>query len=203
MKNNSFSVVLVAAGASKRLGHPKQLVKLNGQTLLRRQSELALELSTDVVVVLGSEAGSMLSEVKDLPVTVVINQLWSNGMASSISAGVQQLSRNSRACLILLVDQWLLSSRTLKPLVSAWQQCPDEIWQCTNASKTAKGPPVIFPANFYSDLSNIDGEQGAKSVIQANLSMVNSVQLEAAFTDLDTPEQLMFCLSKIAAINPK
>lgn len=200
--NHTFTIVLLAGGSSSRLGQAKQLVQLNGESLLRRQCKLALELTDQVTVVLGSNADLMIGELADLPVTVVLNPLWSTGMASSISAGVKQIKECSNACLLLLVDQWLLTADDLKQLISAWQQSPNDIWLSKNVAKTASGPPVIFPSHCFSALENISGEQGAKPVIRDNIKIVKSIEMENAFTDLDTPEQLAYCLKKIAAINP-
>lgn len=198
-----ISVVLLAAGCSSRLGMPKQLVKLNGESLIRRQCKLALELTDEVILVVGAKGDLVAAEIADLPVIVVHNSNWPTGMASSIATGVQHVKSGTKAFLLLLVDQWQLTMDDLKRLHHAWRQSPDHIWQCENVGKTIKGPPVIFPSQFYSELEKISGEQGAKSVIKRNAEHVKCIALENAFTDLDTPEHLAYCLAEIAAMNPK
>ena len=87
-KTPNLAAVLVAAGPSTRLGHPKQMVKFRGETLVRRSARLLREsVSGDVVVVTGHEAEQVGREVGDLPVRTVNNTVWKEGMGGSIACG--------------------------------------------------------------------------------------------------------------------
>src|SRR5688572_11780814 len=100
-------VILLAAGASSRMGSPKQLLRYRGQTLIRRAAEAAIASICDrVAVVIGSNASQMRRELDDLPVSVVENQNWQTGMSSSIRAGLDDLRQyDPDGVLIMLCDQ--------------------------------------------------------------------------------------------------
>jgi len=86
----SLPAIILAAGASRRLGRPKQLVRLGGESLLRRTVRAALACDP-VLVVLGSQAEAMAADLAGLPVIQVLNRDWEEGMASSIRAGIRAL----------------------------------------------------------------------------------------------------------------
>ncbi|GLX79313.1 hypothetical protein tinsulaeT_26530 [Thalassotalea insulae] len=190
-----LEVILLAAGCSDRLGQPKQLVEFQGQSLIIRQSKMALALSDKVICVLGFQAKRMAQEVSQLSVRCVNNENWHSGLASSIAAGVSAVAPETDAVLLLLVDQWQLTLDDLQRLVTRWQVEPESIVcaeHSTQDSGLAKvfGPPVIFPKQYFSALTRLPQGQGAKSVIAANRQQVIWLPLASAFVDLDTPEQL-------------
>ncbi len=191
----NLEIILLAAGCSSRLGQPKQLVKLQGQSLLARQARLALGLSnngSNVSCVLGFEAQAMKRQLDDLPVKCLENEHWQSGLASSISVGVKSVSVKADAVMLLLVDQWQLTVNDLQQVMNCWQQNPDAIvcvQQATPASAPF-GPPVIFPRRYFSALADLTQGKGAKSVIVKNFQQTIFVTVANAFSDLDTPEQL-------------
>src|SRR3990170_2001437 len=84
--------LLLAAGGSRRLGTPKQLLEFEGKTLLLRAAEALVETSCEpVVVVLGAEIERSKDEIEDLPVSFAINDDWESGMSSSIRVGLEKL----------------------------------------------------------------------------------------------------------------
>ena len=103
----TIATIILAAGSSSRLGEPKQLLTNNGKTLVRQITETALSLKTGpVVVVLGANQAPIQAELKDLPIQLVHNPNWQEGMASSLQTGLNYLSSTSiDAFLVLLTDQ--------------------------------------------------------------------------------------------------
>jgi molybdenum cofactor cytidylyltransferase len=188
-----LAAILLAGGSSTRLGQPKQLLRLGGNTLVRRAARLLLELGPlSVTVVTGSQAPRVAREVEDLPLSVVANPAWERGMGASIACGVENLPNDPHGVLILLCDQWRVTLDDLQRLFEVW--APD-ISKIATASWMVKksrnyGPPVIFPGIYIQELKFLYGERGAKSLIQGDAGNVRFVRMENARYDLDSPQDL-------------
>lgn len=200
----NLAIIILAAGSSSRLGQAKQLVKINGKSLIERQCQLALSISSSVYCVIGSESELMIKAVKGLPVKLITNESWRQGMSTSIRVGIKALEESISAVMILLVDQWQLTSSDLRQLIAVSQSNPSCIIQSefidskvsiNNELKNEKltrvaGPPVIFPKCFFTQLREIEGGEGARKIIQQHKSSTIKVSIAHAAADLDTPEQL-------------
>jgi len=189
----NLAAVLVAAGPSTRLGRPKQLVKFQGETLVRRSANLLLEaMGGPVVVVSGFESEPIKREVADLPVDAVFNPEWEKGMGGSIACGARYVKGIPAGILVGVCDQWQLSANDLGKLISAWQAQPRRIhtayWQEGRAH--VSGPPVIFPGKLRGELKGLEKSRGARQIIDRHIDIVEFVELESAARDLDRPEDL-------------
>ena len=92
--NQPIGIIVLAAGASRRMNEPKQLLLFEGKTLLRRAVETAVEsIYQPIIVVLGANVEKMRLEIEDLPVELVFNQDWQRGLSSSIKIGLEMLLR--------------------------------------------------------------------------------------------------------------
>lgn len=201
-EHSSLALVVMAAGQSKRLGQAKQSVVYQGKSLLVRQIKLCQKLSTDVYCLLGFEAAMFQGEIAKLEVNVLVNQEWQRGLGSSIAATIKQLPNTYQAVMIVLVDQWALTTADLNKLINTWQAQPDKIIACSNAMNTKMNedkllsPPIIFPRAYFQPLTHLIGEQGAKPVLMNNRENVEAVVINHAFFDLDTPDQLAELLKR-------
>ncbi len=179
--------LLLAAGGSGRLGQAKQLVSLQGETLVRRQAARLLTQANPVLAVLGAEADPVARELGDLPVGIVHNEAWAAGMGGSIAAGMKALADDQPGVLILLCDQWRIGQADLLALCSAWRGAPSRIAAaCWNGQK---GAPAIFPNRLFGELRGLSGEQGARGLIEHERGILQ-VDLPNAAFDLDTPGDL-------------
>jgi molybdenum cofactor cytidylyltransferase len=183
----AIGLLLLAAGASTRMGTPKQLLVYEGQTLLRRAANAALaSLCHTVVVVLGANREKVKREIADLPIELVINEQWANGMATSICTGLEHLSAraNTSAVVVMLCDQPLVDSRTINALITTYR--------ATGAPLVAAkyndtyGVPALFSRQLYPALQTLAGAQGAKSIILANSARLVEVPAPEAAFDIDT-----------------
>lgn len=194
--NNNFAIIVLAAGQSSRLGQMKQLISIKDKSLVEWQLEQALQVSSQVYCVLGFNANQVQARIGHLPIKTIINSKFSDGMASSISAGVAALETDIKAVMIVLVDQWQLTSSDLILHQKLWQESPHAIvvaqdLNVAGASGEEKiGPPVIFSQHYFAELTQLTGKQGAKPLLEKYQDNILKVPLAHAFFDIDTPEQL-------------
>lgn len=138
----SIGVIILAAGGSTRLGSPKQLLRFDGQTLIRRAANAALESRCDrVVIVIGSRAEEVKRELKGLPVLIVENTEWQSGMSSSLRAGLSEVI-NYDAVLIMLCDQPLVTADVLDNLIETHHKTGMPIVASDYGS--SRGVPALF-----------------------------------------------------------
>ena len=188
-----LGAVLLAAGGSSRLGQAQQLLRLDGETRVVRMTRRLIELEpAKVIVVTGAASQAVNDQLSGLPVQIVHNPRWQEGMASSLSAGVENLPAEIEGVLIMLCDQWQLELPDLQVLAHAWFS---DISGITSASwKGDKGfvigPPAIFPRNLFHELICLKGDRGAKAVIEKYPERTSLVAMDKARFDLDEPEDL-------------
>jgi molybdenum cofactor cytidylyltransferase len=176
--------IILAAGASSRLGSPKQLVPWQNLTLLEHALHNAQSLLPGrVSVVLGAHADSIQASIDLSEVTIVNNPDWQAGMASSICAGIQALPASAEATLILLCDQPLVTRAHLQQLLNVWASKPNQI--VASAYHQARGVPALFPASYFGHLLKLTGDHGAKALLQQFSAQVTAVALPEAELDID------------------
>ena len=177
---------MLAAGASTRLGFPKQLIVYEGEPLVRRIAKAALEACAGpVVVVLGANAEMIAPVLSDLEsVTTVVNSEWSKGLASSLAAGLSELENTQcDAVLVTLSDQPLIDAAVLKRLVGAFD---DKRRIVASAYDDTIGVPAVFAREHVAKLLRLSGDAGAGSWLRSRLNDVTSIPLGVAALDIDT-----------------
>ncbi len=174
------------------MGTSKQLLELEGQPLLVRAVEAALNSPVwPVVVVLGAEAEKIRPVLARHPVLVTENPAWAEGMAASIRAGVttlQQFSRHLDAALIALCDQPAFSRDAIDQLLAAQRTSNRSIIAARYSGR--HGAPALFLREHFSTLTALTGEEGARELLNGDLSRVTSVDLPMLALDLDTPADI-------------
>jgi molybdenum cofactor cytidylyltransferase len=189
--NGSSALILLAAGASTRLGRPKQLLAFRGHSLLRHAAETAVaSVCRPVVVVLGASADRLQTELRELPVLVALNPSWVEGMASSIRAGLKIVESEaawSDSVVIMLCDQPLITARMLDQLVNVHRSEGRGI--VASEYGGALGVPVLFSRKYYRELGLLKGSQGARRIIVHHGDDVARIPLPEAAFDVDRPEE--------------
>ena len=185
-----LSAIVLAAGSSSRYGQCKQLVKINGASLIRLAANrlLALFPPDRINVVVGANSQAVTQAVSDLPVNAVHNEYWQTGMASSLKAGINSLEPGCQAVMITLCDQVLVTEAHLRQLLDLWHDDPSEITASGYAD--TQGTPAIIPAEFYPQLLALEGDAGAKSILINNASRVRICPIPEAELDIDVPADL-------------
>lgn len=180
----AHGAILLAAGASRRLGHPKQLLEIDGEPLLRRAARALLATQPlDCVVVLGHEAGHMREALAGLPVREVLAADHEEGMSASLRAGIAALDARCEGALVALTDQPALQVDHLQALRQAWRAQP----HCAVASAYAGvlGVPALLPRLWFADLAQLRGDVGARELLRARGAV--PLAAPALARDLDTP----------------
>jgi molybdenum cofactor cytidylyltransferase len=177
-----LSGVLLAAGASRRLGRAKQLLVWRGETLVRRAARAALEAGVDeLVVVVGAEQEAVADSLAGLELRVVENPHWPEGMGGSIAAGVRAAS--GTAVLILLADQPGVDAALLGELIAGMRAGHARV-AC--AYRGTLGVPALFaaPADLAA-LRELSGDRGARPLLQREGLPVLTIPTEQAADDID------------------
>ncbi|HWZ52488.1 MAG TPA: nucleotidyltransferase family protein [Granulicella sp.] len=181
-----IAAVLLAAGASTRLGSPKQMARLGGQTLLERAVRTALEAGLRpiyLVVAAGQEETPCLPDLVQHPeaptVVTVVNPDTAEGMASSLRAGITA-AREAAGVIVLACDQPAVTAEHLRELAEG----ADEIVASAYAGR--KGVPAYFPSSAFAELLKLRGDSGARELLQA----ARAVKLPGGELDVDTVEDL-------------
>ena len=186
---SSIAVVILAAGASTRMGVPKQLLHHRGRTLLRHAIETALgSTCRPVVVVVGANAEQVRPEAEGLPVRIVENPEWPEGLSSSIRAGIAALASEPEppeAVILTLCDQPFVCSDDIEALVAAYRSAPHPIVASEYAGTL--GVPALFAQAVLPELAALRGDAGAKQVIRSHSADVWPVPCPRGACDLDTP----------------
>jgi molybdenum cofactor cytidylyltransferase len=181
-------VAVLAAGASTRMGTPKQLLIYQGKTLIRRAVETALASVCDpVVVVLGANAVAVGNEL-ELPVVVARNPEWETGMSSSVRVGLETLLATDRGMdgvVMMLCDQPFVTPELIDRLVERRRQTRKSI-VATDYHRTY-GVPALFASELFPELADLTGDHGARRIIQKHGYDAASVLFTDAAIDVDTP----------------
>jgi molybdenum cofactor cytidylyltransferase len=188
----SIGAVVLAAGSSSRMGRPKQVLQLQGQSLLRRASVAALDGGcSPVIVVTGAYAELSSSELQGLEVREAFNPEWHTGMASSIRTGLGDLlaaEPGVAAAVFLLCDQPRVTGDTIAGLIAAYGGSRKPVIASSYAGSV--GVPALFGRSLFAELMGLQGSAGAKHVIEESASDVHLVPFPGGEVDLDTPDDV-------------
>lgn len=182
-------VVVLAAGASRRMKRPKQLLKFEGKTLVRRAAETALGAHCKIVcVVLGAHAEKIKAEISDLPVEIAVNDNWRAGMGASLQAGLKKLlaiEPELSAAVVMLCDQPFVDSALIVRLIRKFQAGKSPVAACEYAGTT--GVPAIFSRELFDEILRLPAEGGAKTLFEKYTDAIEKIRAPGAVFDVDTP----------------
>lgn len=183
--------LLLAAGGSSRLGHPKQLVQYHGETLIHRSTKAVIDAGcSPVIVVIGGEIEGSTAELRDLSVEIVLNTEWRSGMSSSIVSGIRRLIEiepQIDGVLIALCDQPDITPQFLARFIDRYRNEPQDIIATDDGE--VRGVPALFSSKLFDELLSLKGDKGARQLIR-NSDKVATIRPDAVFSDIDTPEDL-------------
>ncbi len=182
--------IILAAGESSRLGKPKQLLEWNGDTLVNNTIRVALESNLNPIILV---LGAYFSQIKETLIDsdrlrVVKNSKWKNGQSTSLIAGINALENKSSTVIYMLCDQPMVSSKTIKSIVTLKKSTnADVVMLRTNGKRT---PPVLFSTNCFERLLSLEGDKGAREIVDEfkitylendNLALVEDIDTQADY----------------------
>jgi len=190
-KTPNIAVVILAAGASSRMGIPKQVLKWKNTTLLGHAIETAKALDQKkIVVVLGANFNQIEATLNDDHIEIIKNDDWESGMGKSIATGVCYILKtdiNFDAVLVMLADQPLVDQSYFNSMIAQYKVGANQI--IATAYKSGKqGVPVLFDQVYFEALSQLNDDKGAKVILHRHVEHVSVVQATHDVSDIDTLE---------------
>ncbi|HJZ41068.1 MAG TPA: nucleotidyltransferase family protein [Bacteroidales bacterium] len=185
---NLQGIVILAAGASTRLGKPKQLLQYEGNNLIQRITQIAVDVVNEpVVVVLGAHSDLIRPHISRLPVSIVYNPDWTSGIGSSIRKGLREvldLSPDLDSVLFAVCDQPHVSRELFADMISTRINTKKPIVACSYGNTL--GTPVLFSKQYFGELMRLKNFEGARKIIQRHTAAVESVPFPLGKVDIDT-----------------
>ena len=187
------AAVLLAAGRSTRMGAVnKMLAEIGGKSLVRIAAEQAVaSRAQPVIVVTGHEREKVEVALKGLPVRLVHNPDYSEGLGTSLKAGIASVPQEADAAIVCLADMPQVDAALIDRLISAFDPERGALVVVPSIDGR-RGNPVVWSRRFFHDLMSIQGDIGARHLIGNYAEAVVEVPVagDAALTDVDTPESL-------------
>lgn len=183
-------IIILAAGASRRMGQPKQLLEIQDENLLSRMIRMARASDFDLVsVVLGANMELILPQIDTTGLKVFLNPDWETGMASSLACGLKHSLRaypDLASVLILLVDQPFVTTSLINRFLQTYLQ--DRPLLIAAHYEGTDGVPALFDKQLFPELLDQKGQAGARKLIKTYAAQLRRIDFPEGARDLDTPE---------------
>ncbi len=188
-----IAAIILAAGQSRRLGRPKQLLTYGGETLLNRAIRIAAEAGgSPVIAILGAHFDAIVATIQSPSVLPVHNDHWRQGMGSSIEAGMRALgvcAPEASGVLLMSCDQPRLTADHLRMLLAAFASQDSPVIVASSYAGI-EGVPAVFPCAAFAGLRALRGDKGARSVIERAPFPVVAIEFAGGEVDIDSPQDL-------------
>jgi molybdenum cofactor cytidylyltransferase len=184
------AAVVLAAGGASRMGELKQLLPVGGQPMVRRATEAVCAAGlAQVVVVVGAQAEAVTAALAGLPLDVVVNEAWAEGLSSSLRAGLGALRPEIQATLVILADQPALTPGLLRTLVDRYRATGAPL--VVPFFQGRRGNPVLVDRRLFAEMQTIKGDRGARVLLARYQDALERVEIDdpAVVNDVDTPEE--------------
>jgi molybdenum cofactor cytidylyltransferase len=181
-------LILLAAGSSTRMGSAKQLMNFNGKPLLRHAAEVSCRSDcAPVIVVLGAREHDLRPALQGLPLEIVVNDSWSEGIGTSISTGLRAIENRPVSGVILaLADQPFITADFLRDLAEEHVRT-QKLIVASRYSGTV-GVPAFFSRQLFPRLQALEPHQGCKSILLECSQEAFLIDCPEAAVDVDSPE---------------
>lgn len=189
----TVAAIILAAGASRRLGQPKQLVGIAGEALLARTLRIAKEAeAAPILAVLGANFAPICVSISFNEAIPVLNDKWEMGISSSIHAGLAELDARApeaSGAMILPCDQPRLNTAHVRSMIKAFTRHKGTSIISSYYAETV-GIPAIFPRSMFAHLHTLQGDKGARSLLLNPPCTLVSIPFEGGEIDIDLPSDL-------------
>lgn len=187
---SDVGLIILAAGASTRMGTPKQLLRYGEQSLIGHVVEAAIaSVCHPIIVVLGAYAERIKPEINSEQVHIVENPLLGEEISTSIRVGIEALNvinKEAKAVVLMVCDQPFISPQLINQLVEVHETTLKPIVASQYANTL--GVPALFHSTLFAKLTRLSGTDGARQVIKKYLQKVLAIPFPEGLFDLDTPD---------------
>ena len=188
MNHPQVPLILLAAGESKRMGMPKQLLTYRGSSLIRHAVTMAVTSQCNpIIVVLGANSDRISPEISNLPVHITYNIQWQQGMSASIATGIKtilEMKTNFDAVVVALADQPFITAQAYNRLIERYS-AKHPLAIASKYSNTI-GVPALFDRTLVPELSHMNHQGGAKQILNQSSDSNLNLDLPEAAIDIDT-----------------
>ena len=189
-RSDNYTIIILAAGRSARLGRPKQLLSYQGKNLLQHTIDAAHESQAGpIVVVLGSDMDEIAGRLDPIHLTIVKNPNWESGMASSVACGINTMNNlypDTEAVILMVCDQPFVNANLLKDLINKQEESGSSI--VASSYENIQGTPALFLKKHFDELSALNGDTGARSLIKRYAESIEAIPFDLGSIDIDTIE---------------
>jgi molybdenum cofactor cytidylyltransferase len=187
-----ISAIVLAAGESRRMGRPKQMLAWQGKTLLRHVLESLINSNADeIILVLGHEAEAIRKGLSEFQIKVVINPDYKQGMASSLRQGLLAMDPGSEAFLVLLADQPGIGPDIINRMIREYKQANPKRGIVRPVYRGLRGHPVLIGIQYLQEARQLQGDVGARQILIDHPDDILEIDVDqdAVLKDIDTPEE--------------
>lgn len=188
--NTQIAGILLAAGGSSRINHPKQLLKIYRKYLINHIVDIIRQGGIDdLTIVLGNQSGKISKVIQDKSAKVMENRKWREGIASSIRKGIGGLDSETKAAIIFVVDQPFLDPKLIRIILNIFnKRYPPIVAPCINGQQCN---PVLFSRILFPELLELEGQQGGKEIVKNHTVDWVNWDDQKLLMDIDTIEDYL------------
>jgi molybdenum cofactor cytidylyltransferase len=183
-------IIILAAGESKRMGVPKQLLDVFGESVLKKVVNEALKTHCyPITVVVGAHKKHIVPELEGIPVTITDNPHWQSGIGGSIRMGLigtYLVSKEIDAVIITTSDMPLVNAEVFNALIVK-AEASDALLIVSDYGE-AKGVPALIKRPLFEELLDLEGDEGVRQIFAKYKTSLTAVDFPGGLTDLDTKE---------------
>lgn len=189
---SEVAAIVLAAGRGIRFGdEPKLLARINGKTLVRHVVEAAVGSSVDpIIVVTGYRSEEVEADLRALPVQIVRNVLFAQGLSTSLKVGFSSVPAMTRAAIVLLGDMPFVKAELIDALVDEWLKKggPSALVPTFGGRR---GNPVVLSRALQIDIDGLSGDAGAGPLLRGRADVLEWPTADPAVAqDIDTRDEL-------------
>ncbi len=196
MKQSVYAIVL-AAGKSTRMQKQKLLLPFQGETIIRKVINTAMQaVNSNIVVVLGSHSDEVRQQTNNPNLKFILNPNYETGMLSSVICGFSALPERAGAAMLFLGDQPHIPGSVPVQLIVAWNNSKKGIIIPTFSGK--RGHPVLIETKYKQEIEQLNPEKGLKELMEKFSNDVLEVECQApeVIRDIDTPDDYQYEINK-------
>ena len=189
-----IGAVILAAGESKRMGFPKQLIEICGEKIIRIVVMKVLNVGFgDIVVVLGHMAGDIARYIDDMiGIKIIVNPRYREGMSTSLIEGIKNLRQDIEAFMVILGDQPFVLKETMEKIIETYYGMERKPLMVVPTYRGLRGNPVLISSRIAKEIMSLRGDIGARALMERYKAYISYIETQdpGVVLDIDTKEDL-------------